>query len=140
MLPLADPDGRREAGTRFRLDGLMARAMDQDLLPVLLALRSICRFFDGYAFSAWPGVELTCAERAVDVDLLAHGPWTACFEVKSSAASLATEQLDKLITLSKRLDARPCIAALTGNFAEHHVAEVRQRGGLVLEREELLGE
>lgn len=137
-LPLATGGGRRESPIEVRLDGLMARAMDQDLLPVLLALRAVRRRFAGYLFSAWPGVELTRNGRAVDVDLLAHGPYLLCCEVKANAASLERDQLDNLLALCDAVGARPGLAALAGTFEASLANEVRDRDGPVLHRSGLL--
>jgi hypothetical protein len=41
VLPIAEPNGRREQAVAYRLDGLMARVMDQGLLPVTLTLRAL---------------------------------------------------------------------------------------------------
>lgn len=112
--------------------------MDQDLLPVLLALRKVRRLFDGYLLTAWPGVELTRAGRAVDVDLLAHGPYLLCCEVKANAASLERRQLDGLLDLCERVGARPGLAGLKGVFDHEFVTEVQTRGGPVWHRADLL--
>jgi hypothetical protein len=117
---------------------LTARSMDQDLLPVLLAVRALRRAFTGYLFHAWPGIELTCGRDAVDVDLLAHGAWVACCEVKATASGLKEPQLADLICLCEHVGARPCIAALEGSFPEAVAQEIRRRDGLVFERSDLL--
>lgn len=137
-LPVATTSGRCEPPLEFRLDGLTARAMDQDLLPVLLAMRALRTRFEGSWFSAWPGVEFACDGRRVDVDLLAHGPWVVCLEAKANAASLERSQLDALMGLCDRLGARPGIAALEGTFDTTLAHAVTERQGVVLQRADLL--
>lgn len=60
MLPVVDQSGAKEPDSFYRLDGLMARIMDQDILPVLLTLRAT-RPPAGSTelFFAWPGVEVS---------------------------------------------------------------------------------
>lgn len=137
-LPVATTDGRREPQIEYRLDGLTARAMDQDLLPVLLALRAARHLFRGHLFNAWPGLELAAGGEATDVDLLAYGPWLLCCEVKLHAGSLGESQFQKLLRLCDRIGARPGLAALDGSFDEEFLREVQQREGQVFERAQLL--
>jgi DNA-directed RNA polymerase subunit RPC12/RpoP len=136
-LPVSTPDGRREPGVVYRLDGLMARIMDQNLLPVLLALRSARAQLAAPHFFAWPGVLFE--PEQTDVDLLcSNGESVFCFEVKDNAASLSDDQLADLIALSERLGAQPSIAGLRGSFSDKQRQEVVDHGGMVLDSDQLL--
>jgi hypothetical protein len=141
VLPVS-AGGGQEPAMQYRLDGLTARIMDQDTLPVLLALRAFRRLLGGAGlFFAWPGVAFTRNEHgaAVDADLLVSAQGTIfCCEVKTTATSLDDSQLDGVLKLAERLKARPALAALTGEFPETHRAAVFERGGRILERADLL--
>jgi hypothetical protein len=141
-MPVTDNSGRAEAACYYRLDGLMARAMDQDVLPVLLTLRAVRPPAEQPTlFFAWPGVEVTAgAGKPVDIDLLVsdgHNVW--CFEVKQNATGLNQAQFRKLLDVATKLKARPCIAAVDGAFPPDFSDRVQQAGGRVLTGNELLG-
>lgn len=88
--PVSDTSGLREPEMLYRLDGLMARAMDQDVLPVLLTLRALRPPPDSAAlFFAWPGAELAAdGADPVDVDLVvSDGTTVWCYEVKNNASA-----------------------------------------------------
>jgi hypothetical protein len=71
VLRVAEVSGRREPAVSYRLDGLMARVMDQDLLPVLLTLRALMPPDEGRdLYYAWPGLEFEREDEIVEVDLL----------------------------------------------------------------------
>jgi hypothetical protein len=140
VLPVVDSSGRREPATTYRLDGLMARAMDQDLLPVLLTLRAM-RPPPGASelFFAWPGLEFRQGEAVVETDLLtSDGDRVWIGEVKNNAASLADQQVDRLLELAHGTRARPVIAGLEGQFPEALVTKVRESGGQILVGPDLL--
>jgi hypothetical protein len=138
-LPVTTQGRPREPSIEYRLDGLTARAMEQHVLPVLLAVRAARRLFDGYLFSAWPGVELSASgEPGTDVDLLAYDPWLLCCEVKHHAGGLGRSQFRKLLRLCDRVGGRPGLAALEGTFDGRFEREVRGRAGHVFHRAELL--
>jgi hypothetical protein len=140
-MPVADASGRNEPALLYRLDGLMARAMDQDLLPVVLALRALRPAPDQpNLFFAWPGVLLAHEGRKpVDVDLLiSDGRAVWCYEIKNNANGLHQRQLGQLTRLAADIGARPGIAALEGSFAPELTAQVTNSAGRVLERNELL--
>jgi hypothetical protein len=138
-LPTRGPGGREEHAFVYRLDGLMARAMDQDLLPVLLALRSAVRRVSNPYFYAWPGVEFSDADGATDVDLLcSDGQHVFAFEVKDNAVSLGDDQMRDLLDLSARLGARPSLAGLRNKFPASQRSKVHELGGIVFESADLL--
>jgi hypothetical protein len=138
-LPVVDSSGDREPELFYQLDGLMARIMDQDVLPVLLTPR-VFRPSADQLFFVWPGVELTRADRPrVDIDVLisnAAGVWA--FEVKKSARRLTTGQLYKLLQACAELGAVPGIAALEAEFPEQLTRKVMDAGGQVLTAAQLL--
>lgn len=137
-LPVRNAADGKEPRLVYRLDGLMARVMDQDLLPVLLALRAMDKRLSAVHFFAWPGVQFTGDQGAVDVDLLcSDGNDVHCFEVKDNASSLEEGQLNRLFELADRLEARPGVAGLRNSFAAPLRSQVQARGGLVLEAGEL---
>ncbi len=111
----AGPD---EPRLSYQLDPLMARAMDQDLLPVLLTLRHLYSP-DGAASGAfWPGLELTRDDgkkQDCDVLLAQDGKVTVC-ECKLSAASLSVAQANATIALAEELGANTVFAAVEGDF------------------------
>jgi hypothetical protein len=141
-MPVVDTAGQHEPETLYRLDGLMARVMDQDVLPVLLTLRVMQPPSEsGRLLFAWPGVGVRKPKGPpVGIDLLvSHGNnWVWAFEVKKNAARLEHEQLDKLITASGELHARPSIAALEGDFPDQFVEKVKRAGGHVFTAKQLL--
>lgn len=143
-MPIVDGSGEKEPDVMYRLDGLMARAMDQDVLPVLLALRAfVPSAHDARPFSAWPGLEFTAHEQrnGTDVDLLvSYGDTVFCCEVKTSASGLGSRQLDGLLQVCDRLNARPAVAALHGTFSAHTVKAITSRRGRILDADVLLAD
>lgn len=139
VLPALDSSGRREPATTYQLDGLTARVMDQDLVPVLLALRAL-RNQAGASdrFFAWPGVELRNGSETSEVDLLVStGKEVWLGEVKSNCANLQPEQLEGLLSLATELGAKPLVAGLDGEFSASIASAVEQAGGRVLDRSKL---
>jgi len=146
VLPVVDQSGTKEPDAFYRLDGLMARIMDQDILPVLLTLRAT-RPPAGSPelFFAWPGVEVSKGDRPkFDIDLVvSHGTnmdgtsnvW--CIEVKKTATSIGDRQLRRLLNVAAELEARPGIAAMQGEFPEEFVQSVLKAGGQVLTAQQL---
>jgi hypothetical protein len=140
LLPVLDEDGRTERPPVYRLDGLMARAMDQDLLPVLLTLRACSPADPSTVRAAWLGLEFRSAgsEKPKELDLLTFdGNAVTVAECKASA-SIHDRQLRDLLDLAARYEARPVIAALAGKFKAAHRNAVIERGGAVFERSDLL--
>lgn len=140
VLPVVDESGSKEPELFYRLDGLMARAMDQDVLPVLLTLRALRPPHQSPdLFFAWPGIEFADDQGRVDVDLLvSNGTAVSCFEVKNNASGLKEPQLRKLLRVAERLGARPGIAAVEGTFAPELSEQVLEAGGRLLTTDDLL--
>jgi hypothetical protein len=146
VLPVVDESGAKEPDAFYQLDGLMARIMDQDILPVLLTLRAT-RPPAGSTelFFAWPGVEVSKGDRPkFDIDLVvSHGTnvdgtsnvW--CIEVKKTATSIGETQLRRLLEVAAELEARPGIAAMQGEFPEEFARSVLEAGGQVLTAQQL---
>jgi hypothetical protein len=145
VLPVVDNSGAKEPDVYYRLDGLMARIMDQDILPVLLTLRATRPPAGGSDFFfAWPGVEVSKGDPKFDIDLVvSHGTnaegmsnvW--CIEVKKTATSLGEKQLRRLLDVAVELGARPGIAAMQGEFPEELRRPVLAARGHVLTAREL---
>jgi hypothetical protein len=49
--------------------------------------------FDGYRFRAWHGVEMARGNDIVDIDPLAHGPWTPVLRGQDQGGGLERTQL-----------------------------------------------
>jgi hypothetical protein len=98
----------------YRLDGLMARAMSQDILPVLFTLRAFATSRPAAdAFAAWPGLLFKAHDGSgqTEVDLVvSFGRTVFCCEVKETASTLKGKQLNNLGELSGRLQARPAVS------------------------------
>lgn len=139
VLPIIDA-GSNEPPTTYQLDGLMARIMDQDILPVLLTLRAFRRKLGmPDLFFCWPGVEFQRGADEVETDLLVSaGDQVYVSEVKSTADNLDQEQLNALLALAEGTGARPVIGGLNGSFDPTIAAAVESAGGHVFERAELL--
>ncbi len=141
LLPVAEPGGGQEPPGHFRLDGLMARVMDQDVLPVLLALRKFQRTLavPHHPTYFWPGVLFERQGEPVDVDLLGfNGEVVICCECKLTAERLETDQLNRLLDLTDHLGARPALAALRGQFGQYHREAVTARNGWVFDNRDLV--
>lgn len=133
--------GGQESPTVYRLEGALGRAMDQDVLPVMLALRALRPPPQAPPVrAAWPGLIFHGSRGEDEVDLLvSDGSSVHMCECKLSAAGLTDGQLGQLLDMATSLGARPAVAALTGSFAAAQAERVRDAGGRVLERRELLG-
>ena len=140
LLPVIAAGGA-EASTAYRLDGLMARLMDQHVLPVILTLRAL-RDPARWTTPAhiWPGVLFHAeGEKEFDIDLLASdGTTVFAAECKLDGRGLKLAQLRRLLSFAGRVGATPVVAALAGEFSARVRREVERRDGLVLERRELL--
>ena len=141
-LAVADPGSTREAEMYYRLDGLIARCMDQDLLPVLLALRCIQRLEPAIAIQqAWPGLLLTRDGRETEIDLLiSTGQRVSIFECKLTAERLSVDEAERLVVTAVTLDAIPTVAGLTGEFSQSVRQIITEAGGVCLERRHLLAD
>jgi len=137
-------EGDREAPIAYRLDGLMARVMDQDLLPVLLTLRHLLgRSSDPEHAMSWPGLDLfedPDADADAEVDLLlASGGRLHAAECKLDAAWLSKDEAARHLELADRLQAQPVFGALRGEW-HPEVLELAEEGAYLLGPETLLGE
>ncbi len=123
-----------EPKTAYQLDPLMARAMDQNLLPVLLTLRYLYSPAVGVGGAFWPGLEIVEADGTMqDCDiLLAHEESVIVCECKQSAAGLSQAQAEKTHALSDLFGAVTYFSALEGGFAGEIEALARERGRIVL--------
>lgn len=111
--------GPDEPRLAYQLDPLMARAMDQDLLPVLLTLRHLYSPEGAAAGAFWPGLEVMNNGVMQDCDILLaqDGQVTIC-ECKSQAGGLSPAQAEATLVLADRLEARTIFAALDGEFSD----------------------
>lgn len=122
--------GSQEPPLTYQLDPLMARAMDQDLLPVLLTLRYLSTP-QGSSISGafWPGLEIfepgqrEETKRDCDILLAQNGRVTVC-ECKKTAWNLSAKQAGQVTELAERLDADVVFAAVEGDFPPEVVEEV----------------
>jgi hypothetical protein len=137
-LPVTDPSRAAERPTYYRLDGLMARAMDQDLLPVLLLLNAL-RDDQRPLRAAWPGIEIEGAGGTAEYDLIvSDGETVWVAECKAQASGLPYAQLDGLLAFCRVQQARPVLAALDGQFPAKQREMVLELQGKVLERSQLV--
>lgn len=139
VLPVSSSGGMSEPSVHYRLDGLMARVMDQDVLPVLLAVRTIRkRMQSGHGVSTWHGVVFDSGSTCIDVDVLAYnGDHIVFCECKDNGSTLTDAQFDGLCDLAADLSARPALACLRGSFSDEQRDVVTSHGGFVLGPSEL---
>src|SRR5207249_7270045 len=93
---LAVAAGPDEPRLGYQLDPLMARAMDQELMPVLLTLRYLFSPQGAAAGAFWPGLELTDETgktHECDILLADQGNISVC-ECKQNASSLTLEEAE----------------------------------------------
>ncbi|HEX3425156.1 MAG TPA: hypothetical protein VHT30_03430 [Acidimicrobiales bacterium] len=115
--------GPDEPRLAYQLDPLMARALDQDLMPVFLTLRHLYSAEGPGAAAFWPGIEISEIERVEETKqdcdiLLAQGGNVTVCECKLSAPGLSVAQAQATLSLAGRLGARTIFAALEGTFSE----------------------
>ena len=115
----------------------MARAMDQDVLPILLVLRTVRPPPEyGQLFYAWPGVERHARDGKVPVEIdlvisIAQAVW--CFEAEQNAASLKAPQLRRQMKPSasrlqrRALGRRPPALQLQGIDSSEIISTVHGR-------------
>lgn len=130
-----------EPNLAYQLDPLMARAMDQNLLAVLLTLRYLYSPAVAAGGAFWPGVEIVEVDGAVqDCDiLLAQEQSVIVCECKQSAAGLSFAQAERTLALAALFGAVTYFAALEGDFSDDVRALAREREKVVLlTRAELL--
>jgi hypothetical protein len=133
--------GDEEYPRSYFLDGLAAQLVEQDLLPVILALRRArIATPEGESFFAWPGLLFKDdAGKTTDGDLVvSNGQRVWIYECKSRAEGLGEEQTQRLLALCTKVGAHPRLAALRGCFAENVARAVTEAGGDVLGRTDLL--
>lgn len=142
VLPVTDASGDLEPGLSYRVDGLMGRVMDQDVLPVLLAYRHVRRSLrSGQNVAGWLGVEFAKDGFAVDVDLLAYnGQHIYCIECKRNASTLTDAQLKRVVEFADAVGAIPGIASLAGKVSAWQRALLEQHSGVVFGADQLLSE
>jgi hypothetical protein len=134
LLPPLNESRTSELRVSYRLDGLMARGMDQDVLPPLLALRWALRFVASPPLGAfWPGLELVHAGTVVaEVDVVVSDRSRLLFiEAKHNAGSVDLRQLHRLVDVAQIASAAVVVAAATGNYADT-VAEFAERNAVQL--------
>jgi hypothetical protein len=142
--PLPAIEGAGEAPLAYRLDGLVARAMDQDLVPVLLTLRHLlARYGTGPNVVWWPGLDLyehdsKQADHEIDLLIADRGELDAC-EIKKDANAVTREEAIALADLAERLVARPIIAAPNGHWRDEVTELSRERKICLLDKRTLLG-
>lgn len=139
LLPVLDPSGERETPPVYRLDGLMAWVMDQDLLPVMLCLRALLERAP-VPRGIWPGVEFKYpAGQDCEQDLvLSNGSTVWIAECKSRAEKLSTKEALALVEFCKEFEAVPVIAAPKGSFSARAREVVEDARGLCLGADALL--
>jgi hypothetical protein len=137
---LAVAAGPSEPRLAYQLDPLMARAMDQDLTPVLLTLRYLYSPEGAVGGAFWPGVELTDeAGNKQDCDiLLAQERQATVCECKKSAAGLTLAQAEQTIALAERLDANTVFSGLEDTFSDEIQQLAQTKGVRLVAREQLL--
>jgi hypothetical protein len=135
--------GDDEPRLAYQLDPLMARAMDQNLLPVLLTLRHLYSAAVATSGAFWPGLEVINADGSMqdcDILLAQEGNKIVC-ECKQNAAGLSLAQAEQTVALADFFDATTYFAALEGDFAAAITTLAQERGRIVLlTREQLLPE
>lgn len=140
-LPVLAEDGVRERPVAYRLDGLVARSMDQDVLAPLLALRwTLRRVANPPEGAFWPGLELVRGDQAVaeiDVDASDRGQ-VLLVEAKRSAATFEMRQLARLHELPGDVGGTAVCAALDGEFSKRLVVYAEKHGVELLDRSALL--
>jgi hypothetical protein len=119
--PLPATEGPVEAQTAYRLDGLMARIMDQDLVPVLLTVRHLLQRSQATLDAVYfPGLDLfepQTRDPFAEVDiLLADGGRLQIAECKSRAEAVTAALAAEHIALAARLGGVPVLAASDGEF------------------------
>ena len=138
LLPVLEQDEQTEKPAVYRLDGLMGRAMDQDLLPVLLALRASMPGDPSTIKAAWLGLEFSSEGTIREHDLLFSDGKDVWIAECKATASITEKQLALLLRFCATHQARPILAALSGSFSDQHRAAVHEHRGMVLERTQLL--
>ncbi len=119
-LPLLQGDGL-EAKSYLRLDGLAETMMDNDLLPVLAAVRRFTpRDRSALQMAYWPGLDVTVpGAPTVDFDVFfGFGPERLVAECKRTADSLKLDQATRIVEMARRIGAQVYFCALKGSFSD----------------------
>jgi hypothetical protein len=139
LYPATSPGGHHEARLYYRLDGLMARVMDQDLLPVLLSLRKLAPPSETLSVCYWPGIEIRGDNLSRECDLLvAASGLVTTLEAKRRAEALKIADAEATVALAQRLGARCVFAALEGEYATDVVEYAESNGAQLLRAGDLL--
>jgi hypothetical protein len=133
----------REAPIAYRLDGLMARVMDQDVLPVLLTLRHLLTRSAHPAQALWwPGLDLFEDHRSdaiAEIDLLlATDGKLYAVECKLEAAGLTATEAQAHLELADRIGSRATFGALRGEWRSDVAELVAESDALLLGPKTLL--
>jgi hypothetical protein len=117
---ISEPLGIEQTTLRYRATETTLRAMNNDVLPHILALRYLAKLWDEGSphniYGAYPGLEIidptttaTLAEADVAV-ILANGRWVVG-ECKTTALGLREDDLVKLHDFAERVDAAATFVA-----------------------------
>jgi hypothetical protein len=117
--PIENAHGPNHIEYRYRGSELLLRAMSDDVLPSVLAIRYIASIMGGkrgMVFGAYPGIELRregSSEVDAEVDVLAVQRTGGLIvgECKTNARGLTSGELDKLWKAADRVGARATFAA-----------------------------
>ena len=119
----------------------MARAMDQDVLAPLLAVRwALRRVSNPPEGGLWPGLELLRQDQVVaEIDVVASDRGQLIFiEAKRSAGSASVRQLGRLVALARQVGASAACAAMNDTFSDAVRRFAERADLLLLERDVLL--
>jgi hypothetical protein len=142
-LPLPAIEKGQEAATAYRLDGLVARAMDQDVVPVLLTLRYLLQRPDASWYAHWwPGLDLyenesTDADYEIDL-LLADRERLLVCEVKKDAGGVTRDAAVRHFELAKRVGGEPVLSAPTGAWRSEVISLFESYDFLLLDGSTLI--
>lgn len=109
---------------RYRLNEVVARAVDQGALPHLLVLCSLMERYggrDGELLGALPGVDFRPIDPAgpsqLEADVIAFVAGRVLVaECKATGASLTSKDIEKTLNLARRLGASTAVFATTTEF------------------------
>jgi hypothetical protein len=126
--------GGSEPSLAYQLDPLMARAMDQNLLPVLLTLGYLYSPAVAGAVAFWPGIEIVDAGGGMqDCDIvLAQEESVIVCECKQTAEGLTLDQAERTLALAELFGAVTYFSALEGDFNDEIKELAAERGRTVL--------
>jgi hypothetical protein len=134
--PLPAIEDDHEPPTAYRLDAFVARAMGQDIIPVVLTLRHLINKSAARGEGRWWGgldlYEGDADKSTQEIDLLyaEAGTINLC-EVKRTAGGLTVAQAENLCALASRLNAQPVFSAPAGEW-DPNVVELAEKEGALL--------